>query len=111
MPIRPENRDRYPADWLEIRARILHRAERWIPGSMDIVPRCECHGECGRGTHDGQCPNINGGLAYGSGAKVVTRALHGVVSISVPIRPPRPRASSSIGGSTHEARRACIPRR
>jgi hypothetical protein len=76
MPIRPENRDRYPADWLEIRARILHRAERWIPGSMDIVPRCECHGECGRGTHDGQCPNINGGLAYGSGAKVVLTIAH-----------------------------------
>lgn len=27
MPIRPENRDRYPPNWLEIRARILKRAE------------------------------------------------------------------------------------
>lgn len=26
MPIRPENRDRYPADWPEIRARIQRRA-------------------------------------------------------------------------------------
>lgn len=26
MPIKPENRDRYPADWLEIRVRILDRA-------------------------------------------------------------------------------------
>jgi len=26
MPIRPENRDRYPPDWPEIRARILRRA-------------------------------------------------------------------------------------
>jgi 5-methylcytosine-specific restriction endonuclease McrA len=26
MPIRPENAHRYPADWLEIRARILQRA-------------------------------------------------------------------------------------
>lgn len=26
MPIRPENRDRYPKDWPQIRARILKRA-------------------------------------------------------------------------------------
>ena len=26
MPIRPENRDRYPKDWKQIRARILERA-------------------------------------------------------------------------------------
>lgn len=26
MPIRPENRDRYPKDWKRIRARILERA-------------------------------------------------------------------------------------
>ena len=27
MPIRPENRELYPADWPEIRARILERAQ------------------------------------------------------------------------------------
>ena len=42
-PIRPENRDRYPSDWPAISLRIKERAG-W---------RCECEGECGRGTHDG----------------------------------------------------------
>ena len=38
MPIRPENRERYPADWGEISKRIrFARAEG----------RCECRGECG----------------------------------------------------------------
>jgi len=35
MPIKPENRDRYPANWPEVRARILARAE------VDRVPQCE----------------------------------------------------------------------
>ena len=38
MPIRPENRDRYPPDWPEISARI--RFER-------AGGRCECTGQCG----------------------------------------------------------------
>lgn len=47
MPIRPENRARYPKDWKQVRARIMERAEN----------RCECRGECGhehedRGTTD-----------------------------------------------------------
>ena len=37
MPIRPENRSRYPKDWPEIRARIRHRSGN----------RCECTGQCG----------------------------------------------------------------
>ena len=36
-PIRPENRERYPANWRLIRDRILHRA----------AGKCECLGECG----------------------------------------------------------------
>ncbi|MFW3474393.1 hypothetical protein [Streptomyces microflavus] len=41
MPIRPENRNRYPSNWPEISASIrFGRAAR----------RCECTGECGRGT-------------------------------------------------------------
>ena len=38
MPIRPENRDRYPADWPEISRRIRAERARW---------QCECRGECG----------------------------------------------------------------
>lgn len=75
-PIRPENVDRYPADWPEIRAAILERAELWVPGSMAFVPRCECMGECGRGTHEGRCPNLHEGFAYGTGSKVVLTIAH-----------------------------------
>jgi len=38
MPIRPENRARYPKNWPEIVARIRERSGN----------RCECRGECGR---------------------------------------------------------------
>ena len=38
MPIRPENRDRYPANWPEISAAIKARSGG----------QCECLGECGR---------------------------------------------------------------
>lgn len=55
MPIRPENRARYPDNWLDIRACILERATLventgawWVP-----VTRCECRGECG--THELKC--------------------------------------------------------
>lgn len=66
MPIRPENRARYPKDWKAISARIRERAGQ----------RCECEGECGRGTHDGRCPNLNGEPAYGTGSKVVLTTAH-----------------------------------
>lgn len=50
MPIRPENRDRYPANWREISERIrFGRAGG----------RCECEGECGRG-HLGRCSRRQG---------------------------------------------------
>lgn len=42
MPIKPENRKRYPRDWKAIRGRIMERAQN----------RCECQGECGD-THPG----------------------------------------------------------
>ncbi|MFC5144258.1 hypothetical protein [Streptomyces aureoversilis] len=67
MPIRPENRDRYPADWAEISQRI--RFER-------AGGRCECLGECGRGTHDGRCPNVHGSEAYGTGSRVILTTAH-----------------------------------
>ncbi|MFH9013997.1 hypothetical protein ACH4C6_21780 [Streptomyces sp. NPDC017943] len=66
-PIRPENRDRYPADWPDISRRI--RFER-------AAGRCECLGECGRGTHTGRCPNANGSPAYGTGSRVVLTVAH-----------------------------------
>lgn len=52
MPIRPENRCRYPADWRAISERIrFGRAGG----------RCECAGECGRG-HVGRCERVHGHL-------------------------------------------------
>jgi hypothetical protein len=73
-PIRAENRDRYPADWQETRVRILRRALDVY--SFGGVPRCECEGECGRGTHAGRCPNVHGGEAYGTGSRVVLTVAH-----------------------------------
>jgi hypothetical protein len=67
MPIRPENRARYPKDWHELSRQI--RLER-------AGGRCECEGECGRGTHKGRCPNVHGGLAYGTGSTVVLTTAH-----------------------------------
>lgn len=67
MPIRPENRDRYPANWPAISLRI--RTGR-------AAGRCECLGECGRGTHEGRCPNRNGAPAYGTGSRVILTVAH-----------------------------------
>lgn len=55
VPIRSENRSRYPADWRTISHRI--RFER-------AAGRCECAGECGRPldhlADDGRCHNVHG---------------------------------------------------
>ncbi|RPE27213.1 hypothetical protein [Kitasatospora cineracea] len=67
MPIRPENRDRYPDNWPDISQHI--RFDR-------AAGRCECVGECGRGTHPGRCPNFHDGEAYGTGSKVVLTTAH-----------------------------------
>lgn len=66
MPIRPENRARYPSEWKAISASIRERAGN----------RCECLGECGRGTHEGRCPNLQHGAAYGTGSRVVLTTAH-----------------------------------
>lgn len=57
-PIKPENRKKYPADWQEIRERILKRATDHFP---DLV-RCECAGHCGidHQTVTGRCHEVNG---------------------------------------------------
>lgn len=73
-PIRPENRHRYGPDWPVIRAAILRRA--MISARPSTVARCECRGECGRGSHTGRCPNVQGGRAYGSGSTVVLTVAH-----------------------------------
>src|SRR5262245_18610773 len=66
MPIRPENRSRYPDDWVAISREVKCRAG-W---------RCECEGECGRGTHAGRCPNMHAKPAYGTGSMLVLTAAH-----------------------------------
>jgi len=67
VPVRPENKSRYPADWPEISKEI-----RFVRAGG----RCECAGECGRGTHGGRCPNVHGGKAYSTGSKVVLTTAH-----------------------------------
>jgi hypothetical protein len=67
MPIRPENRGRYPDDWKQISDRIrFDRAQG----------RCECVGECGRGTHAYRCPNRHDEPAYGTGSRVILTVAH-----------------------------------
>jgi hypothetical protein len=71
MPIRPENRHRYPPDWKQISERI--RFER-------AKGRCECRGECRRHiTHlgtDGRCISIHGQPAPITGVKVILTTAH-----------------------------------
>lgn len=80
MPIRPENRGRYPADWPDISRRI--RFDR-------AKGRCECDGRCGRPPeHLGpdpieredprptRCVNHHGEPAYGTGSTVVLTTAH-----------------------------------
>lgn len=66
-PIRAENRGRYPADWKTISREIRFTRAKG---------RCECGGECGRGTHAGRCPNRHGMPAYGTGSTVVLTVAH-----------------------------------
>lgn len=65
MPIRPENRDRYPADWKDISLRIRKRA-RW---------QCECKGECGKPHPRGRC-ELGQGDRIGDCGKVVLTVAH-----------------------------------
>lgn len=71
MPIRPENRDRYPHDWPQISSRI--RFER-------AAGRCECTGQCGRPSRhldtDHRCRNHHGQPAHGTRSRVVLTVAH-----------------------------------
>jgi hypothetical protein len=64
-PIHPENRDRYPKDWKEIRQRILARAEF----------QCECIGECGNETGK-RCEERHGAFAETFSGVVVLTISH-----------------------------------
>lgn len=66
MPISKANAARYPVDWPAISLRIKERAG-W---------RCECVGECGRGTHEGRCPNVHRQSAYGTSSLVILTTAH-----------------------------------
>lgn len=71
MPIRPENRHRYPENWAEISA--------WVRFAR-AGGRCECRGECCRPrdhlARDGRCRNRHGGRAYLTGSEVVLTTAH-----------------------------------
>lgn len=66
MPIRPENRARYPVNWPAISARI--RFER-------AAGRCECAGECG--LHAARrCEEIHGQPARWAKGRIVLTVAH-----------------------------------
>lgn len=85
MPIRPENKARYPKNWKEISHRI-----RFVRAKG----RCECEGECGddhamendnygfyiivdhRGGFDSRCWAKHGELHHITGSKVILTAAH-----------------------------------
>lgn len=70
MPIRKENRERYPKDWDAISHRIRF---------VRAAGQCECLGECGMPGHaaqGGRCSNHHGGPSVYSGAIVVLTTAH-----------------------------------
>lgn len=66
MPIRPENRARYPKCWPQISRGI--REDR-------AGLRCECAGECGR-DHPGRCTAIHAHPHPVTGSRVVLTVAH-----------------------------------
>jgi hypothetical protein len=66
MPIRPENRARYPKDWKALSARI--RFDR-------AGGRCECIGECDI-DHAGRCDALHGQAHPVTGSTVVLTTAH-----------------------------------
>lgn len=65
MPIKPENKLRYPADWKNISLRIRERAN-W---------HCECLGECGIQHPSLRCDAIQNGQTAG-GKRVILTVAH-----------------------------------
>ena len=52
------------------------RSSAGISGSSGLAGAVNVRGECGRGTHEGRCPNRHGEPAYGTGSKVVLTVAH-----------------------------------
>lgn len=70
MPVRPENRHRYGADWREFSDRI--RFER-------AKGRCECTGECkmpGHQSRPGRCENRHREPSVYTGSNVILTVAH-----------------------------------
>lgn len=65
MPIRPENRDRYPNDW-KLRSKLIR--------TVRAKNRCECDGRCGR--HPDPCDAVNGDRHPVTGSRVVLTVAH-----------------------------------
>jgi hypothetical protein len=77
VPIKPENRAKYPKDWKEVRVRIMDRAQwQWDRSDETAwVSRCECKGECG--LHRGRrCVEEHGYDAKWAKGKVVLTIAH-----------------------------------
>lgn len=66
MPIRPENRDRYPRDW---KSRIVPMVRARSGG------QCECTGQCGI-DHRGRCDARHGEVHPATGSIVVLTVMH-----------------------------------
>jgi hypothetical protein len=66
MPLRTEDRRRYPRDWPLISKEIRFGRAKG---------RCECAGECGTG-HEGRCEARHGQLSPYTGSKVVLTTAH-----------------------------------
>ena len=66
MPIRPENRSRYPANWPTISA--------WVRFSR-ALGRCECTGECGT-AHAARCEARDGKPSPYTGFRVMLTVAH-----------------------------------
>lgn len=73
MPIRPENRKRYPKNWKTISLRIRYERAKG---------RCECTGECGHhhrapwSLEPHRCPEWDGEEHTITGSKVVLTVAH-----------------------------------
>ena len=66
MPIRPENRARYPKDW-----RLISYMIRFVRGGG----RCECTGHCGV-DHGGRCEALHGERHPVTGSTVILTTMH-----------------------------------
>jgi hypothetical protein len=68
MPIRPENRKRYPAEWPAI---------SWVIRWVRALGRCECRGECENAAFwKDRCDAINGQPHPRTGSTVVLTVAH-----------------------------------